>query len=204
MRDDRQPEDRMLTPDEIVESEKVFQGSVVSLYVDTVRLGNGSQAVREKVTHPGAVAVVAENEDGLILLIRQYRHAAGEVLWEIPAGKLEPDEEPIECARRELAEETGYVPDRIQKVSSFYTAPGFASEVIHLFFAEGLSESTAHQDDDESIVLSKIPFETCIEMIQNGQIRDGKTIIGLLMYNMLRKQTPLKRESRIFPDTGGI
>jgi len=130
-----------ILPDQVINSQDIYSGKVVSLAVDTVQMKNGKEIIREKVTHPGAVAVVPRDDQGNIILIRQYRHAVDTILWEIPAGKLEPNENPDDCARRELVEETGWYPEKLTKVTSFYTAPGFASEIIHLFVAEDLKSA---------------------------------------------------------------
>ncbi len=170
-----------LQPEQVIRSESKYHGRVVSLMVDTVEMPGGRIVEREVVAHPGAVAVVAVNKEGDIVLIRQYRHPAGKVLWEIPAGKLEPEEDPKDCAIREMAEETGYIPTTLQKINQFYTAPGFASEIIHLFFGEHLQPVRAQMDEDEAIAVYMVPLTECLCMIADGRIEDGKTIVGILM-----------------------
>jgi ADP-ribose pyrophosphatase len=181
-------DENILLPDTVIQSESIYQGKVVSLTLDTVRMANGRVVTREKVGHPGAVAVVPVDAEGNIILIRQYRHPAEKVLWEIPAGKLEPGEEPQECATRELAEETGYRPQRLDKITQFFTAPGFASEIIHLFFAENLEPAFALQDDDEAIAVRPTSFSECINMVADGRIEDAKTIIGILMMDAKKRK----------------
>jgi ADP-ribose pyrophosphatase len=183
---EKQESNTKLQTEEISESRSIYQGRVVSLSLDTVKTSDGKIHVREKVHHPGAVAIVPVDQDGNVVMIRQYRHSVGKVLWEIPAGKLEPGEEPADCARRELAEETGYWPEKLLEMNRFYTAPGFASEIIHLFFAQELRPFSALQDEDESIAVNTLTMQECKKMIINGSIEDAKTIIGILMVDFLQ------------------
>ncbi len=170
-----------IKPDRSPHSELIYSGKVVSLFVDRVKMQDGKEVTREKITHPGAVAVVPKDRDGNIILIRQYRHAVDRILWEIPAGKIEPNEDPEDCARREMMEETGWCPGCLKKVASFYTAPGFASEIIHLYIAEDLYRKEADRDEDEDIIVYSLSQGECMELIKTGQIEDAKTIIGLLL-----------------------
>jgi ADP-ribose pyrophosphatase len=167
--------------EEIISSEKIYTGKVISLRRDTVRLSNGKTAAREVVEHPGATAVVALTEAGEVLLVEQYRRPADEVLLEIPAGKLEPGEAPLACARRELAEETGFGAAEWEKLGEFYTAPGFADERIHLFLARKLTPAVERPDEDELINLRRIPLARAREMARSGQFADAKTIVGVCL-----------------------
>jgi ADP-ribose pyrophosphatase len=152
---------------------------VVNLDVDTVTLPNGATIDLEVIRHPGAVAVVPLKADDTVLLIRQYRHAAGGFIHEVPAGKLDPGEDPLHCAARELEEEIGYRASRLTHALSFYTTPGFTDEVIHLFVATDLSPGTQKLDRDEVLEVVEMPLEQAIARIMDGTIRDAKTIIGL-------------------------
>lgn len=162
-------------------SEPVYLGKVVNLYVDVVRLPDGQQARREIVRHSGAVAMVPLLPSGDVVMVRQYRHAAGKVLLEIPAGTLEPDEDPEQAAVRELQEEIGYRPGKLTRLAGEYTAPGYTSELIHIYLATGLQESNLDQDDDEFLEVVRLPFDEALRRVEQGEIMDGKTIIGLLL-----------------------
>jgi ADP-ribose diphosphatase len=167
-------------PEVVLSSEVVYAGKVVKLRVDQVRLSNGREARREVVVHRGAVALVALDAEGNCLLVRQYRSAVGRVLLEIPAGTLEPDEDPADCAARELAEETGYRPGRLVELFGFYSAPGFCTEHLWVYLATDLVATAAEADADEDIQLVRLPLADCVELIRSGEIRDAKSIAGLL------------------------
>jgi ADP-ribose pyrophosphatase len=158
----------------------IYSGRVVNLVVADVQLPNGMQSKRELVRHPGAVAIVALDEVNQVLLVRQYRFAAGRVMLEIPAGTLEPGEDPYLCAERELQEETGYRPGRMLAIGGIYVAPGYTTEFIHLFVARDLTESRLDMDDDEFISAERVPLTEALAMIERGDIIDGKSIAGLM------------------------
>lgn len=157
----------------------IYTGKVVTLNVDTVQLPNGVTIDLETIRHPGAAAVVPIKDDGTVVLIRQFRHAAGGYIYEIPAGKLSPGEDPLHCAARELEEEVGYRASSFELLSSIFTAPGFADEVIHVYKATGLTKGRQQLDPDEVLEIVEMPLDQAIERIQDGTIRDGKTIVGL-------------------------
>lgn len=157
----------------------IYKGTVVTLNVDTVVLPNGVTVDLEVVRHPGASAVVPLKEDGTVVLIRQFRHAAGGFIYEIPAGKLSPDEEPLDCAGRELEEEIGYRARSFELLSSIFTAPGFTDEVIHVYKATGLTKGRQQLDRDEVLEIVEMPLREAMMMIRAGAIRDAKTIVGL-------------------------
>jgi ADP-ribose pyrophosphatase len=157
----------------------IYTGKVVTLNVDTVQLPNGVTIDLETIRHPGAAAVVPIKDDGTVVLIRQFRHAAGGFIYEIPAGKLSPGEDPLHCAARELEEEVGYRASSFELLSSIFTAPGFADEVIHVYKATGLTKGRQQLDRDEVLEIVEMPLEQAIKGIQDGTIRDGKTIVGL-------------------------
>ena len=158
---------------------RIFKGRVVTLDIDTVTLPNGATIELEMIHHPGAAAVVPMKEDGTVILIRQYRHAAGGYIYEIPAGKLHPGEDPKLCAARELQEEIGYRADSLELLTSILTTPGFTDEVIHIYKCTGLTKGKQDLDHDEVIEIVELPLEKALAQIIDGTIRDGKTIVGL-------------------------
>lgn len=167
--------------EEKISSRRIFNGKILGLSFDKVRLPNGKTASREKIIHPGAVAVVAVTDENEVLLVRQYRYPVDDITIEIPAGKLERDELPKSCAKRELAEEVGAVDGKLRLLSSFYTTPGFCNEVLHLFIATGFKILNNSLDEDEFLDIIKIKMETALLWIKEGKIKDSKTIIGILM-----------------------
>jgi ADP-ribose pyrophosphatase len=157
----------------------IYAGKVVTLNVDTVQLPNGVTVDLETIRHPGAAAVVPIKDDGTVVLIRQFRHAAGGFIYEIPAGKLSSGEDPLNCAARELEEEVGYRASSFELLTSIFTAPGFADEVIHVYKATGLTKGRQQLDRDEVLEIVEMPLDQALTRIQDGTIRDGKTIVGL-------------------------
>lgn len=166
------------------ETTSLYNGKLFDVMLEKVTLPNGAVKDREIVRHPGAAAMVPLLDDGKVVLISQYRHAVGKFLWEIPAGTLEPDEDAIECARRELVEETGYEAARFDKLAEILPAPGYTDEHIHIFLASGLRSVEQRLEDDEVLESRPTPFETAIEMITKGEIQDAKTIAGLLLTSL--------------------
>ena len=164
-------------------SQHIFSGKVVTVDIDTVTLPNGVTVDLEIVRHPGAAAVVPLKEDGMVVLIKQFRHAAGGFIYEIPAGKLNRGEDPLDCAARELEEEIGYIAGRLERLTSILTAPGFTDEVIHIYKATGMRAGRQHLDRDEVLEVLEIPLKEAIRMIEAGTIRDAKTIVGLELVN---------------------
>lgn len=163
-------------------SRYVYSGHNIRLRVDEVVLPSGKETVREVIEHNGAVAIVAMDIEQNILLVRQFRHAAGKELLEIPAGGIDPGETPEETARREMQEETGYVPGKLERMGGFYSAPGYASEYLYLFLATDLAPARLIAEDTEEIKLVKMPLNDVVELIRNGEIQDAKSIAGLLYY----------------------
>ncbi len=160
---------------------RVHSGKVLKLDLDTVALPNGRTIELEILRHPGASAVVPLKEDGKVVLIRQLRHAAGGFIYEIPAGKLDPDEDPKDCAARELEEEVGYRAGSLELLTSIWTAPGFTDEVIHIYLGTNLEVGNQNLDQDEVLEIVEWPLEEAMSRILDGTIRDAKTIIGLQM-----------------------
>lgn len=167
-------------------SSYLYRGKIINVRQDRVLDARGKAFFREIVEHPGAVAILALNENREVILVKQHRQPAGEVLLEIPAGKLEPNEEALFCARRELLEETGLQAEKWQELGYFYTSPGFCDELIYLYLAEGLSKGIATTSDPEENILEAVfPLAQAGSMIADGLIKDGKTIIAL-QYAMLK------------------
>jgi ADP-ribose pyrophosphatase len=160
-------------------SKNIYAGRIVNLNLETVRLPNGATVELEIIHHPGAAAVVPMKDATTVVLIRQYRHAVGGYIYEIPAGKLHPGEDPKVCAARELEEEIGYRAARLEHLLSFYTTPGFTDELIHVYRATGLTTGKQDLGTDEVLEVIAMPLEAAIDRIADGTIRDGKTIVGL-------------------------
>lgn len=169
----------------LISTVRRYDGRVISLDVDTVEFPDGSSGNLEMIRHPGAAAVVPllddpKADDPRILLLRQFRHAAGGFIWEIPAGRLEPGEAPEVCARRELAEETGMHADRLTPLTTILTTPGFTDERIHLFLAAGLEEREHRREPDEFMEVHATRWSSVLGMMEAGEIQDGKTLVALL------------------------
>lgn len=168
-----------------VATRRVHAGRIVHLDIDTVRFPDGSTGDMEIFRHPGASAVVPflsdpVGEDPQVLLIRQYRYAAGGWLYEVPAGRLDPGEDPADCARRELEEETGCTAAGVEPLTTIFTTPGFCDERIHLFLATGLTRGEHRRERDEFLEVETVPLSRALTMIERGEIRDAKTVIALL------------------------
>lgn len=174
-------------PERIIDSQSIYQGRIVQFRVDTVALPDGSITTREIIETPGAVAIVPLTDDGQVRMVRQYRSASGEFLLELPAGTLEPGELPEQAAPRELAEETGDQAAHWQRLTGFYTVPGICDEYIHLFLATGLTPGQTNHEVDEFIEVVTLPLDETLTMVQRGEIRDAKTIIGLLMVAHMKR-----------------
>jgi ADP-ribose pyrophosphatase len=164
-----------------VDSKHIFSGRVFNVRVDTVTLPGGRRATREVVEHNGAVAMIPIDAEGNVVLVSQYRHPVGSTLLEIPAGRLESGEDPADCAARELAEEIGERPAHLEPLGAMYVAPGYSSELIHYFLATDFSPAAAAPDDDEIIECVRLPLTEAREMCRRGEIRDGKTVCGILL-----------------------
>ncbi|NCU18295.1 NUDIX hydrolase [Pallidibacillus pasinlerensis] len=167
----------------------IFEGRIINLYLDEVSLPNGKTSMREIIKHPGAVAVIAITEEDKILLVEQYRKALERSLVEIPAGKLEKGEDPRESAKRELKEETGYTCESLEQVTSFYTSPGFANELVHIYHAKGLKkEKELHLDEDEFVSVMEVTYEEALNLIKEQKIYDAKTIYAIQYWQLLKQQ----------------
>lgn len=169
-------------------SKQIFDGKVVKLFVDTVELPDGSEAIREIVRHPGAVCVIPVTKDMDVVTVKQYRYAFEQIMLEIPAGKLESGEDPFEAVKRELEEESGVVAGKIEYLGEIFTTVAIFDEKIHLYLATELEFKDAHPDEDEFLEIENIPLEKLYEMVMNGEIKDAKTQIAILKaYNILCK-----------------
>lgn len=166
----------------VIDSKEVHTARYFSLREDRVEMPDGRVVTRDVVVHPGAVVVIGLTADGRIPFVRQYRHAAGEDMLELVAGTLEPGEDPAETAHRELQEEAGYKAARMTKLAEFYTAPGFCSELMHLYLAEDLEPSKLPADDDEEIEVELLTPEEAMNAARTGLLRDAKSLAGVLLY----------------------
>jgi ADP-ribose pyrophosphatase len=165
----------------------IYRGRVIDLGLEEVRLPNGMTVELEIVRHPGASAIVPLHDDGRVVMIRQYRHAAGGMIYEVPAGRLNAGEDPLDCARRELREEAGLTADRIERLGMIFTTPGFTNEKIHLFVARGLRSVGQQLDHDEVIEVIERPLAELMRMIERGEIVDGKTICALTLAQLRQR-----------------
>lgn len=173
-----------------ISTEQIFTGRIISVQVDEVELPDGKRSNREIVRHPGAVGLIALTDENKIVMVEQFRKPLERSLLEIPAGKLEPGEEPEITAGRELEEETGYRADKIEYITSFYTSPGFANEIIHIYLATGLTklENPASTDEDEFVELIELTIEDALECMKSRRIYDAKTVYAVQFIQLMEKK----------------
>ena len=164
----------------VISKKDIFRGKVIDLSLETVIFPK-RKVEMESIAHPGGAAVVPLLPDGSVVLIRQYRHCVGDTIWEIPAGRLEPGERPLDCAKRELEEEVGYKAAQIRALTEIYSAPAYCTEIISIFLATGLTPSVQRLDDDEIIKVVILPLEGAVKKVRAGEIKDAKTVVGLLL-----------------------
>ncbi len=178
-------------PEKTIDSKTVFRERILNLRIDEVVLPDGGKSAREVVEHSGAVVILPVLPGGNLLFVKQFRHAVSDFLLELPAGKLDHENEDItDCARRELLEETHYSCEKLEKMITFYTSPGFCNEKIHLFIADGLSynpQKGLSCDEDEFISIADFSLNDSLKMIDENKISDAKTILGILYYSTLAK-----------------
>ena len=168
-----------------ISTKEIFDGRVVKLRVDTVTLPNEREQTREVVEHPGGVGIIALDDENNVLMVRQFLAGAKDVLLEIPAGKLEYGENPEECGKRELLEETGCRAQVFCHLAKFYVTPAYCEEIINVYYAKELVLENQHLDDDEFLNIEKIPFDTLYDMVISGEIVDAKTVIAVLKLRAL-------------------
>jgi len=163
-------------------SENIFSGRVIDVKVDHIEYDSGNTGIREVAVHPGGAAVVAVKDDGKIILVKQFRHPIQQSILELPAGKLDKGEDPLVCATRELGEETGYKAGKFEKLGVISTSPGFCTEILHLYLAEGLIAGDHHREEGEyGMQVLEFTMDEIERMIENGDIIDAKTICGIYM-----------------------
>ncbi|OGD31482.1 hypothetical protein A2V94_07615 [Candidatus Atribacteria bacterium RBG_16_35_8] len=180
-----------------INSKEIFKGEIIKLYLDKVKLPSGKIATREKVSHPGAVSIVPVNKKGNIFVIKQFRYPIKKVLFEIPAGKLDKNEIPHDCAIRELKEEIGAVGGKLIHLISFYSSPGFCDEVMHLYLAISFIKKENSLEEDEFLQIIEIKMEDALSYIKSGKIKDAKTIIGILLaYDYLVKNSRIYEKNK--------
>ncbi len=173
--------------EETIETRQIYKGNIINVESLTVTLPDGRTATRDKISHPGASVVIPMGSENELYMVRQFRKPIEKVTLEIPAGKLDAGEDPMECAVRELREETGLVAEKVEHVISIHSTPGFCDEVLHMYLATGLKEGPAAADEDEFITTEKIPVVKLVDMILNGEITDAKTIIGVLLADRIAR-----------------
>ncbi len=161
-------------------SRTVFEGKIITVKVDKAMLPNGAEASREVVEHPGGVCILALCEDGTVPVVRQFRYPLGDVMLELPAGKLEYGEEPRPAAIRELGEEVGLEPGELTDLGFIYVSPGFCTEKLHMYLARDVKSVPVHPDEDEFLDVEYVPFDTLAEQVMSGRITDGKTVATVL------------------------
>lgn len=169
----------------MVESDLIYDGRIIKVKNDTVKLHTGAVSKREVVEHNGGVGILPVDADGNAYLVRQFRYPFGESVLEIPAGKLEVGEDPFECAVRELSEETGFTANEYTYLGRFYPSPGYCKETLHVYLARDLTKGEMHLDENEHLDVEKYSFDELIRMVMDGEILDAKTIIGILKAKMV-------------------
>ena len=174
----------------------MFSGELLHVYKDEAILPNASAGRREWIEHPGACAVVPVFSNGDCVLIQQFRYPVQQLFWEVPAGKIDPSEDPLSTASRELGEETGYSAEKWTYIGHFYPAVGYADEIIHIYLAEGLIQGEQNMDKDEFLSVYRVPFEEALSMIDSGEINDAKTISSIIRVQGFLKQQKKARPKR--------
>lgn len=177
----------MAMPEKKLSSQQLYRGRAVNLRMDTVEKSNGKTTTREVVEHSNCVAVVVVDDQDNVLLVRQYRYPVGKFLLEIPAGGIDLNEEPLDCVRRELQEEIGYFPQKIEELGGFYSVPGYGTEYLHCYLATDLVPSRLIAEDSEGIEVVRVPISKITQLITSGEICDAKSIAALLTFLLQRE-----------------
>jgi ADP-ribose pyrophosphatase len=177
----------MLMPEKTLSTQQIYQGRAVNVRVDTIQKADGKKTTREVVEHSDCVAVVVLDEQGNVLLVRQFRHPVGKSLLEIPAGGIDLGEEPVDSVRRELQEEIGYFPHKIEELGGFYSVPGYGTEYLHCFVATDLAPSRLVAEDTDDIELVRVSAEEIPRLITSGEICDAKSIAALFTFLFTRR-----------------
>lgn len=176
-----------MLPEKKLSSQQIYCGRAINLHLDTVKKPNGKKATREIVEHSACVAVVALDDQDNVLLVRQFRYPVGKFLLEVPAGGIDSGEEPLNCVRRELQEEIGYLPQKIDNLGGFYSVPGYGTEYLHCYLATNLVPSHLVAEDTEGIELVRVPVNQIPQLIASGEICDAKSIAALLTFLFVKK-----------------
>ncbi len=176
-----------MSEEKTLSSQLIYDGRAVKLRVDTVRMPGGRETRREIVEHRDCVAIVAIDANDNVLLVKQFRKSVEKELLEIPAGGIDPGEDPVTTVRREMQEETGYLPQKVERLGGFYSTPGYCTEYLHLYLATDLTPSQLYAEDTESIKLVRVPVSQIPSLIASGSICDAKSIAGLLIFLKYRK-----------------
>ena len=163
-----------------ISSKEVFKGKLLHVFSDVVHLPDGTESVREYIRHPGAAAVLPVFENGQVMMVRQFRYPLGQIFYEVPAGKIDPGEDPDVTVKRELKEETGLTCGHYQYLGAFYPSIGYTDEIIHLYAAWDITTYEQRVDEDEFLIRERVPFSTAVEMVHNGEISDGKSMVTIL------------------------
>lgn len=174
--------------EKMTESTRIYEGKILNLRRDTVELENGDKATREVIEHPGGVSILALDEHDNILMVRQFRYPTEKCIWEIPAGKRSPGEDPKECGMRELEEETGFTANSFELLGTLYPTPAYCTEVIYIYLAKDLVPSAQKLDEDEFLTVQPMSVEKVKDMILSGEITDAKTQIAVLKYLVLKNK----------------
>jgi len=173
--------------EKILESNTLYEGRILTLKKDRVLLPNGKEGMREYTTHSGAVCILPIDESGNVFFVRQYRSACREEILELPAGRMEPGEDPALCGHRELEEETGHTAEMLHSLGKLYPSPGCMNEILYLYYADRLTPTAQHLDEDEFLEVEKMPLEEAVAMVLENKIPDAKTQTALLKYWALKK-----------------
>lgn len=169
-----------------IDSQTIYEGKIINVYKDTVLLENGKTTTRELVTHQGGVCVVAVTDDNYVYMVEQFRYPFNKVILEVPAGKIDPNEDPLTCGKRELKEEVGVIAKNYENLGDFYPTVGFTNEIIYTYLATDLEISKQQLDEDEFINIKKLPLKQVYNMVMSGEIKDGKTQTAILKaYNKI-------------------